>query len=80
MQDFWVDSGFSQLTVNDRGWLRVTPQYLRSVLMRPELAPITESGPNERTLHAELEVNPLRVVAAEELGAIEDADTRQNYM
>jgi hypothetical protein len=66
--------------VNDRGWLRVTPQYLRSVLMRPELAPITESGPNERTLHAELEVNPLRVVAAEELGAIEDADTRQNYM
>ena len=80
MQDFWVDSGFGQLTVNDRGWLRVTPQYLRSVLMRPELAPIPESGPNERNLHAELVVSPLRAVAADELGAIEDADTRQNYM
>jgi hypothetical protein len=80
MQDFWVDSGFSHLTVDDRGWLRVTLQYLRSVLMRPELAPIAESGPKERAVHAELVVNPLRVVAAEELGAIEDADTRQNYM
>jgi hypothetical protein len=80
MQDFWVDSGFSQLTINDRGWLRVTPQYLRSVLMRPELAPIAESGPDERALHAELVVSPLRAVAAEELGGIEDADTRQNYV
>ncbi|MBC7624358.1 MAG: hypothetical protein H7232_13320 [Aeromicrobium sp.] len=80
MQDFWVDSGFGQLAVNDRGWLRVTPEYLRAVLMRAELAPIAESGPKERALHAALVVSPLRVVAAEELAGIEDADTRQNYM
>jgi hypothetical protein len=80
MQDFWIDSGFNQLTVNDRGWLRVTPDYVRTVLLRPELAPIPESGPNECALHRRLLDAPLSAVSAEDLMSIEDADTRGNYM
>ncbi len=80
MQDFWIDSGFNQLTANDRGWLRVTPEYVRTVLLRPELAPIPESGPKERGLHLRLLDAPLSAVTAEDLTSIEDADTRGNYM
>jgi hypothetical protein len=79
MQDFWQASGYRLLQKNDHGWLRVTPAWLRLILARPELAPIAESGPKERALHAALIENPLRLVALEEVAAIEDADTRENY-
>ena len=79
MQDFWQGSGFQTLQRNDRGWLRVTPEYLRVMLSRPELAPIAESGPRESSLHAALHQDPLRVVTAAELAQVEDADTRANY-
>ena len=80
MQDFWIDSGFRQLIVNDRGWLRVTPEYVRTVLLRPELAPIPASGPNECALHRRLLDAPLSAVTVDDLTSIEDADTRGNYM
>ena len=80
MQDFWLDSGFNQLERNDHGWLRATPRYIRSILQRPELAPITESGPNERRLHAELMDSPLKAISIDAIGEIEDADTRGNYV
>jgi len=80
MQDFWLDSGFNQLERNDHGWLRVTPGYVRSILQRPELAPIAESGPNELSLHAELMMAPLKAISIEAIELIEDADTRENYV
>lgn len=80
MQNFWTASGFDTLTKNDHGWLRVTPDYLRFVLARPELAPIKESGPRERALHAALLDDPLRKISPDELTAIEDADARGNYV
>ncbi len=80
MQDFWIDSGFNHLERNDHGWLRVTPGYIRSILMRPELAPIAASGPNECRLHAELMEAPMQAVSIDAIGAIEDADTRENYV
>lgn len=80
MQTFWQSSGFNTLTKNDHGWLRVTPDYLRLILQRPELAPIAESGAQERALHASLIDDPKRVVSAEALTAIEDADARENYI
>ena len=80
MQDFWLDSGFNQLERNDHGWLRVTPGYIRSILKRPELAPIAESGPNERSLHAELMEAPLKAISIDAIGSVEDADTRENYV
>lgn len=80
MQNFWISSGFNTLTKNDHGWLRVTPDYLRFILQRPELIPIAESGPHECALHQALLDQPLRAIRAEELGLIEDADARENYI
>lgn len=80
MQDFWPSSGFKTLIKNDHGWLRVTPDYLRHLLQRPELAPIVESGSRERALHAALIDNPQRAISVDELSAIEDADARENYI
>ena len=79
MQDFWQSSGYQTLQRNDHGWLRVTPDYLRWLLARPELAPINESDPQERALHASLLNDPQRAVAESEIAAVEDADTRANY-
>ena len=79
MQDFWQSSGYQTLQRNDHGWLRVTPDYLRWLLARPELAPINESGPGERAMHASLIDDPQRAVIESELAAVEDADTRENY-
>ncbi len=79
MQDFWQTSGYRTLQPNDHGWLRVTPEYLRLILARTELAPIAESGPRERALHASLLEDPRREVSDIELAQIEDVDTRENY-
>ena len=79
MQDFWQASGYQALQRNDHGWLRVTPEYLRLILSRPELAPIAESGPRERALHAALLENPQRAVSDADLAQVEEADTRENY-
>ena len=79
MQDFWQSSGYQTLQRNDHGWLRVTPEYLRLILARPELAPIAESGQHERALHAHLQENPQQAVSDAVLAQIEDADTRENY-
>ncbi len=80
MQNFWTASGFYTLVKNDHGWLRVTPDYLRFILARPELAPLVESGPREVALHALLIDDPLRKISPDELVAIEDADARGNYV
>ena len=79
MQDFWQSSGYQTLQGNDHGWLRITPDYLRWLLARPELAPISESGPNECDLHESLLNDPQRAVSESEIGNIEDADTGENY-
>ncbi len=79
MQDFWQSSGYQTLQRNDQGWLRVTPDYLRWLLARPELAPIAESGPCERALHLSLVDDPQRGVSENEIASVEDADTRENF-
>ncbi len=79
MQDFWQSSGYQLLQRNDHGWLRATPEYLRLILSRPELAPIAESGAHECALHALLQDDPKRGVTGHEIAQVEDADTRENY-
>lgn len=79
MPDFWPASGFQHLERNPRGWLVPTPGYWRLFLARPELAPVDESCPAERALHASLLVSPTRVVADAELARLSDADARANY-
>jgi hypothetical protein len=77
-QDFWRNSGFHLLERDGAGRLRVTDDFLRAYLLRPELRPVEESGPGEIALHEQLLDEPRRPVAAGELGAVEDEDARGN--
>ncbi|MBG9389240.1 DUF6352 family protein [Caenimonas aquaedulcis] len=79
MKDFWRGSGYALLGTTPEGHLVVTNDFLRSLLMRPELAPVNESGPQELALHEALMAQPRMVVDAALLDAIEDPDARDNY-
>jgi hypothetical protein len=78
-QDFWRNSGFHLLARDASGRLRVTDDFLRAYLLRPEIRPVDESGPGERALHARLIESPRAEVGAADLAPIEDEDTRFNY-
>jgi hypothetical protein len=77
--DFWPSCGYRLLTVGTDGRLTVTDDFLRSYLVRAELAPIRESCAAELALHDALLGNPRKTVAAGELAAIADPDARDNY-
>jgi hypothetical protein len=78
-RDFWRNSGFHLLERDAGGRLRVTDDFLRAYLLRPEIRPVDESGPGEVALHEALLDAPRRPVAPAELESIEDADARFNY-
>jgi hypothetical protein len=78
-QDFWRASGWRLLQRDENGWHVVTDDFLRAYLRRPELAPVDDSCAAERALHAALLAAPRRLVTADELGALADADARDNY-
>jgi hypothetical protein len=78
-QDFWRNSGFHLLERDNEGRLSITDDFLRAYLMRPEIRPAEESGPNEIALHEALMEDPRSDPAALALEAIEDADARDNY-
>ena len=59
--------------------MRITDDYLRAYLLRPEVRPIDESCAAERGLHAALMEDPQRPVSDGELAAIADEDARDNY-
>jgi hypothetical protein len=77
--EIWPDCGYVHLSINAKGWLVPGANYWRLLLQRPELAPMDESGPAERTLHARLVDDPSLEVSPQELSAVEDADTQENY-
>jgi hypothetical protein len=77
--DFWITSGYHLLRRAEDGRLRLTPEFLRAYLKRPEVQPDASSCPAERTLSARLEDDPLQPVAPAELAAIGDADARANW-
>lgn len=79
MPEFWRSSGFHLLTRNGAGQLEVTDDFLRAYLGRPEMRPPEDSCAQERALHGALMQAPRRVVAANEIDAIADADARDNY-
>jgi hypothetical protein len=78
-QDFWRNSGFHLLDRDDEGRLSITDDFLRAYLMRPEIRPAEESGPNEIALHEALMDEPRRDPPASALETIEDPDARDNY-
>jgi hypothetical protein len=79
MPDFWAASGYRLLAVGSDGRLTVTDDFLRALLLRPELAPIPESCAAELALHDKLVAAPRAAVAGDELAALADPDARENY-
>ncbi|WP_193368369.1 DUF6352 family protein [Pelagibius marinus] len=84
MQDFWRDSGYHLLErrapeLGTGGHLKVTDDFLRAYLNRPEVRPVEESNEAERALHASLLRNPREAVSDERLAAMADPDAIENY-
>lgn len=79
MPDFWRSSGYHLLDRDAQGRLRVTDDFLRAYLFRPEVRPQPDSCAAERALHAELLANPRGKVADARLSALADPDARENY-
>ncbi len=79
MQDFWRDSGYHLLDRGILGWLKVTDDFLRAYINRPEVRPVPESNAAERALHEGLLRNPREAVAPARLAAIQDPDAIENY-
>jgi hypothetical protein len=79
MPDFWRNSGFHLLLRDTAGRLRITEDFLRAYLLRPEIHPVEESGPAERALHASLMAQPRLEVSKEQILKIEDRDVQDSY-
>jgi hypothetical protein len=79
MPDFWPSCGYRLLTVGADRRLTLTDEFLRSLLLRPELAPIAESCAAELALHDRLLSAPRTAVAPSEFAALADIDARDNY-
>jgi hypothetical protein len=79
MNDFWLSCGHHLLDRDDGGGLKVTDEFLKVYLARPELIPPPEACAVERTLHAALLADPRMVVAASDVAVIADADARENW-
>jgi hypothetical protein len=77
--EFWITSGFHLLRRHEDGRLKLTPEFLRAYLKRPELQPDAASGPAERDLAARLDADPLRPVGPGEVAGIADPDARANW-
>jgi hypothetical protein len=79
MPEFWASSGFRLLAKGAEGRLTLTGEFLRALLLQPELAPLPESCPAELALHDRLLAAPREAVGAAELEALRDPDARDNY-
>ena len=79
MRDFWLSCGHHLLDRDAGGGLVVTDDFLKVYLARPELTPPMDACVVEKTLYAALMADPRRAVSPDEIGAIADADARENW-
>lgn len=79
MHDYWPHCGYRLLEQDDSGRLVVTDDFLRSLMDRPELAPIPQSCADELALHRRLLDQPRDAVDPLQLAAVRDEDARANY-
>ena len=79
MHDYWRQCGYSLLEKTPDGHLIVTDAFLRSLLERPELAPVPESCAGELALHHALLEQPREAVGPQQLATVSDEDARANY-
>lgn len=78
MPDFWASTGY-KLLHKSADALKVSDEFLRSLYLRPEVAPVGESCDAELRLHDALMADPRRAVAGGELLQIIDPDAQANY-
>lgn len=76
---FWISSGYDLLDRADDGRLVASIDFIRAYLSRPEMLPPEEACLAERRLHARLLEDPFWAVPGAEIGALADADARENY-
>jgi len=79
MHHFWPSGDYRLLRGGAGGRRVASDGFLRSYLLRPELAPIPSSCAAELELHERLLADPRRSIADREVDAIADADVRENY-
>jgi Family of unknown function (DUF6352) len=79
MNDFWISCGHHLLDRAEGGGLKVTDEFLKVYLARPELSPPPDACAAERALHASLLAEPRRPVPANEIVVIANADARENW-
>jgi Family of unknown function (DUF6352) len=78
-RDFWPSCGHHLLDRDDAGGLRVTDEFLKAYLARPELMPPPEACLAERTLHHALLLAPRQPIESGQLARIADPDARENW-
>jgi hypothetical protein len=78
-RDFWLSCGHHLLDRDAAGKLLVTDEFLKVYLARPELVPPPDACAAEIELHNALLRDPTQPVAASRIGAIADADARENW-
>ncbi len=79
MNDFWISCGHHLLDRDAGGGLLLTDDFLKVYMARPEIIPPPEACAAERRLHAALLADPRMAVSASDIGAIADADARENW-
>jgi len=79
LRDYWRHCGYRLLHQTPDGHLRVTDDFLRSLLERPELAPAPQSCNSELALHQRLLAQPRADVDDRDIAAVADDDARSNY-
>ncbi|MGH1478180.1 MAG: DUF6352 family protein [Geminicoccales bacterium] len=79
MAEFWRSAGYHLVDADDQGQLRLTDDWLRAYLLRPELAPVEESCGNERALHEGLMATPRAKINQSTLSGLADCDAEDNY-
>ena len=79
MHNYWRQCGYGLLDKTADGHLVVTDAFLRSLLERPELAPVPQSCAAELALHHGLLDHPRANVTPQQLAAVSDEDARANY-
>lgn len=79
MHDYWPSCGYSLLEKDAEDQLVVTDDFLRSLMERPELAPVVQACAEELSLHRQLLDQPRAAVDPAQLASMRDEDARANY-
>ena len=77
--EFWQSSGYSLVDHAGNGCIKVTDDWLRAYLLRPELSLVEESCKAERALHEDLIHDPKSDLSDLRLSELADPDVGGNY-